>query len=361
MSETYSSSALSSLLRAALLGSVTVACVPDFDDNLSLLESRRILAVRAEPAEAPPGAAVELSVLVAATSPDQTGEDKLSWARCSARKPLTELGPVAQDCIEKFGTDADIFEALGSGPKVALTLPTDVCQHFGPLQPPPLPGEVAGRPVDADLTGGYYQPVVLGDDELSTLGTVRLTCGPAGLINSEVIKYNQGYRPNENPEIERLVLVNGKESTPLEPGAETPAATVSPGATVKLEIEWAACPRSPVCGDGLCTSGENQVNCPEDCRVERPLGCSGSETYLTPNPETRTLIERREGLTTAWFATSGTFANEQTARLENEPDETNTSNQWTAPSKAGDVHIWVVLRDDRGGVSWKQYRLEVGP
>ena len=30
-----------------------------------------------------------------------------------------------------------------------------------------------------------------------------------------------------------------------------------------------------------------------------------------------------------------------------------------APSQAGTVHLWVVLRDDRGGIGWAGYALDV--
>jgi hypothetical protein len=34
---------------------------------------------------------------------------------------------------------------------------------------------------------------------------------------------------------------------------------------------------------------------------------------------------------------------------------------WTAPSTAGVVHVWVVLRDARGGAGWGSYSLQVTP
>ena len=36
-------------------------------------------------------------------------------------------------------------------------------------------------------------------------------------------------------------------------------------------------------------------------------------------------------------------------------------NAWTAPSDPGLVRLWVVLRDDRGGVGWAEYLIQVDP
>ena len=34
---------------------------------------------------------------------------------------------------------------------------------------------------------------------------------------------------------------------------------------------------------------------------------------------------------------------------------------FVSPSKAGTAHLWVVLRDARGGVGWESYRVGVEP
>lgn len=41
-------------------------------------------------------------------------------------------------------------------------------------------------------------------------------------------------------------------------------------------------------------------------------------------------------------------------------DEASTSNGWTAPDDAGEVWLGVVLRDERGGVDFASYRVQVG-
>lgn len=341
---------------ASSLALVSVlACVPDLSDDRGRIAAPRILAVRAVPAEPKPGETVTLTALLAAPPDVPTGADALEWATCLARKPLTELGPVAQECIDRFGSGGDPFQRIGRGPSVTATVPADACRLFGPLVPPAPPGGVSGRPVDPDPSGGYYQPVVVGNELGTALASVRIACGVSGVPSAEAVRYNQGARPNENPEIERLEIASGGA---VAPGTDGPGGVVAAGARVDLRVIWAACPARAVCGDAMCTAGENQSSCPADCR-DAPRGCTGAETYLWASPETRTVQERRERITISWFANHGVFAEEQTGTTEDEADRHEASNVWTAPSLPGLVRLWLVIRDDRGGAGWREYVVRV--
>lgn len=338
--------------------SVLAACVPEFADEESAIVAPRILAVRAVPAEAKSGMTVKLTALVAAPPPNPARTDDLAWALCLARKPLTELGPVAHTCIDQVGAGPDTFQHLGNGASVSSTVPPDACRRFGPLSAPAEAGGVAGRPVDPDLSGGYHQPVVVGSSVGVALGTIRLGCGIVGVPNAESVRFNQGYRPNENPEVERLEILAPGGPRTIAPGTERAGASVAAGTRVDLRVAWPACPRQPVCGDGLCTSGENQSNCAADCR-ENPRGCAGAETYLWANRDTRTVEARREGISVAWYGSAGKLANAQTGRTESDPDGVDSFNTWTAPDSPGLVKLWIVLRDDRGGVGWQEHLVDV--
>jgi hypothetical protein len=354
------SSISSSLVFVAV--SVAMACVPKFGDDLSIVAFPRLVAVRAEPAEARAGTEVRLTALVLSPAEGDPAEERLEWALCSARKPLTELGPVSEPCIEEFGAGGDIFRRLGRGRQVAGTIPGDACRRFGPLSPPADASGIAGRPVDPDPTGGYYQPVVVGTDIGTTLGSVRLACGATGLPSTELIRYNQGYRPNENPEIERLdARAAGRDWAAVAPrvaGEDVAPLRVQPNERIELRASWPSCPREPSCGDGFCSAGENPTTCREDCG-QNPRGCGGAEAYLAPDPLTRTVRTRREGIAVAWYATAGTFEDEQTGRSETDPDGVDTENTWVAPDGEGRVRLWLVVRDDRGGVGFREYVVDV--
>ena len=87
-------------------------------------------------------------------------------------------------------------------------------------------------------------------------------------------------------------------------------------------------------------------------------GCAGAEPYVAFDADSRRVVDRRESMHVAWASTAGTFESATTGRGSNERD-TTSSNTFTAPSTAGTVHAWVVVRDDRGGVGWLAYDVVV--
>jgi hypothetical protein len=324
------------------------ACVPEFDDDLSRVTEPRIIAIRATPAEAKPGEAVALSALVAGGNEGAAPR----WLTCVERKPLTELGPVSSECARWQSAAADALVDLGSGSSVTATVPADACRLFGPTRPEPKPGEPAGRPVDPDPTGGWYQPFAVGlpDSNASAVGAVRLSCPLPGVTPAQSVEFTERYRRNENPAFESLSVAG----TATNPGAAT---RVPRGATVALSAAWPACPSTSTCGDGICGELEDRGNCADDCT--EPRGCAGGETYAWFDPESRRIVARQETMRVSWFATAGQFAEERTGRAETEATVSSVDNAWTAPAEPQNVSMWLVIRDDRGGQSWTELTIEV--
>ena len=128
-------------------------------------------------------------------------------------------------------------------------------------------------------------------------------------------------------------------------------ALVEPGAQVSFEVSWSECPREASCGDGVCSPGEERVECPEDCT--EPRGCSGAETYAVFNKQARELGLKREGISVAWYSDVGGFSVPENGVASNDPDITSTTNTWTAPEGDRAAHVWVVVRDERGGVGFR--------
>ena len=270
--------------KILLLCLVPLACIPDLPDDTSTVRDARVLAVQATPAEVRPGLDVKLTALVA-------GEGRIAWGLCNVRKPLTELGPVAQVCIDRFALGGTEVSRLPDGREATATIPGDVCRRFGPAAPPADASGVAGRPVDPDLTGGYYQPLMIANEAGTVLAQVRVMCGVTGVPNAESVKFTKGYKSNVNPIVESIDL----------PERTARGARIDVHATV-----------------------------------------DAPETYLWANPDTRLVEERRELVTLSWFSTAGSFADVRS-------EGTNT---WTAPDVPGPVRLWIVVRDDRGGVGW---------
>ncbi len=76
------------------------------------------------------------------------------------------------------------------------------------------------------------------------------------------------------------------------------------------------------------------------------------------NIQTASLSPQREAMRVSWFATAGAFEHDVTGRAADDPALT-ADNDWVAPTTAGPVHLWLVLRDSRGGVDFAEYELDV--
>jgi hypothetical protein len=313
-----------------------------------------VLAVRSDPAEAAPKDTVKYTALYA----DATGTlttAPIDWAYCEERKPLKELGPVSPLCLQR---SADFILPLGIGATASGALPDIACRQFGPDVPQTKPGEPSGRPVDPDTTGGYYQPlrlVVSGDTgDAYTIGENRLLCGLAGATPEAAKDYKDRYRPNTNPAVASLTIVETGAALALDDGKSTNP--IGAGQHVTLRAAWNACPDPDVCGDGICGPDETAADCAADCA--KPVTCTGAERYVNQDLATRTIIVQHEAMRVSWFATGGGYDLDHTEREAG--DLTPSSDDvWTAPSAPGTVHLWVVLRDDRAGVGWQSYVLDV--
>lgn len=332
------------------------ACVPDLDTDESLIKAPTILAVQAEPAEPQPGMEVRYRALAV----DQNGtlgdgKGTLTWYYCNARKPTAELGPVSQDCFEASKGKLERFDR---GAEAVGTLPYQACSFFGPNPPPPeTEDSPPGRAADPDGTGGYKQPVVVGlapkkGEARTVLFEQRFMCGLAGVGPDTSGEFNRRYVPNVNPSIESVRRVTMDGAVEIQEGE---VVRVKKGEHVELEARWASCSEEPVCAES-CTGYDGSGACPEECSV--PVACTGQEDYVWFDGENRELVTRRESLSLAWYTTGGTFDEERTGVAEDER-ASKLRNTFTAPSKSGNFKLWLVLRDSRGGVGFKELALEV--
>jgi hypothetical protein len=175
---------------------------------------------------------------------------------------------------------------------------------------------------------------VVADSEpqpILALAQVGLICGLPVLTGEQLFDYQKRVRVNEHPAISG-VLIDGDAGRPLSvDDGETTPISVKPGAQLKLRVGW------PSCGSEAC---------------------AGAETYVYYDPLARKLVDRREAMRVSWFSGSGSFQDDHTGRREDETDAFSDG-LWTAPSTPGPAHLWVVLRDSRGGVDWQSYVVNV--
>jgi hypothetical protein len=301
--------------RLALL-LLLAGCKPDLGSPPSLVTEPRIIAVRQEPPEVAPGASVVAEVFAVAPGGRVIpAADGAVWDLCVAPKPPSENNVVSHDCATGSG-----LQPAGSGPMVMLTIPPTACALHGPDTPPTRAGEPPLRPRDADVTGGYYQPVSVrlpasGDQAFAL---ERLRCNLPGVSADVAQDFSKRYVANRNPTIAALT-VDGK------PVEGTAPAAVAAGARATFTLSW-----------------------PPGAREPFPLF----------DVARRELVDHVEELTASWFVTAGAIEHDRTGRGEAEP-ETTVTNVWTAPLTPGLVRLWVVLRDNRGGSAVAEYSVQV--
>ncbi len=349
------------------LAGLAPGCKPTLNDTVSIVSKPVILAVQSTPAESPPDVSVAYTALVV----DATGElhtAPVLWDYCNVRNPLSNLGPVAVECTEAGNAG---LQKLGTGLSASGKIPTLACTNFGPNPPAATMNQPAGRPVDPDTSGGYYQPVTLflgeGGEVQTLLYDMRLTCGFSGAGEQAQADLQARYHPNENPAI--VSLMAGSTSlmpdgagggsgggAPGDGGAGGSTNVVAAGTKLQLHVAWPPCPTTDVCGDGICGADESLTSCANDCKT--PKGCAGAERYVNFDLQTEAVIDQREGIQVSWYATGGSFDSDSTGRSATDTNVTS-DNGWQAPSQAGTVHLWVVLHDARGGLGWQGYALDV--
>jgi hypothetical protein len=338
---------------------LAAACKPNLDQNVSLVTEPIVLAVRADPAEAVPGAVPPTKVKYTALYVDSSGplaKAPIDWSFCEARKPLAELGPVNTKCLEASGS---WFVPIGNGSSVIGTLPADGCKLFGPDVPPSMMNQPQGRPVDPDSTGGYYEPVrLLAADGTVTLEESRMSCGPGGVASDIGVEFGHRYHLNTNPAVGSLSIVGrGGAAGAHLMTSDVGTNEVAAGAHLSLRAEWASCPTSDVCMDGVCGPDETSNSCPADCTM--PKGCTGAERFVVFDIASQSIALQRESIAVAWYTTSGAAVDTDRTGRAADDDATTSDNGWTAPTAPGAAHLWVVARDNRGGVGWAEYAFDV--
>ncbi|HTA89837.1 MAG TPA: hypothetical protein VK745_09690 [Polyangiaceae bacterium] len=329
-----------------------VGCNPEFSSRFSDVDVVRVLGVQSSPAEGAPNTKIAYQILVA-TPTGTLLSPNVDWSYCNQPKPVSEGDDIAQACL---GTGSAVM-AIGRGAQVTGTIPQHACQQFGPDLPL---GEPHARPTDADSTGGYYQPVIIQLDAdsqaIPALAETRITCGLANSSIQQTQDYANRSHPNENPQLSDVVVLSRDNVSLTAEGSDSPLA-VGSGEVVTLRASWPSCPDTPMCGDGICSPLETVQNCPADCTM--PQGCRGPEPYAYLDPLQQAIVDRHEAMRVSWFASAGDFTDDHTGRLESEYMTTTSDDTWTAPTTLGPAFLWVVLRDDRGGVDWKSFQVQV--
>ncbi|MFI5309426.1 MAG: hypothetical protein ACHQ53_18870 [Polyangiales bacterium] len=292
----------SCLIIALLAG----ACREVSDARPSRIVGPQILALEAEPPEAAPGASVSYHVLAVDRGGSLEPTLGMQLAYCRTPKPLTDNRVASDACAE-----ASEQPFAGASESLEGVVPSDTCALFGPNVP------ATDRPPDPDSTGGYYQPVRVEIESLAAVGLQRIRCPLANAPIDVALAFRDRYVANQNPVLLPLL------------------ATID-GKAVELS------------------------DIPRDRDVQLALGwpAESAERFVVFDLATATLAEQRESMRVSWFVTDGELSYDRTGRAADD-FALRTENSWHSPGTAIRAHLWVVLRDSRGGTTHASYDLEV--
>jgi hypothetical protein len=274
--------------RALALTLACATCAPEFNDDVTLVTSPRLLVAVAEPAEVRPRAPV---TIVAMSAPDPADvyarENPFRFTFCTTPATVGDPRPVSDACLDEPGVALTAAGDVGAG-----NVPQDACARFGPDPPP---GDF--RPRDPDATGGFYQPVRIDALGQKWIHLLRVTCAlpdaPAALAR----ELAETYVANANPVIEAIKAVRESDR-------------------VRVTVRWT----------------------PESAESYPRLAADGSA-----------IEQRDEFFRASWFTTAGTFTSSATATEEGDGALEMTNELVTDPGAA--PVVWVVLRDSRGGAA----------
>ena len=302
----------------------TFSCVPDLHVKASRVEQTRVVAVRATPAEATPGQRVTWQAIVVSPLVPQAAT-QIDWSMCEAPRNPADSITVTGACLGV----ADQLAADGGAPTVRTidahgamaeaAIPSDACRKIGPeVSAMAAPGAAAQRPPDADITGGYQLPLRLvlgdptgGDHRIDiSFDRQRVRCNLANAPAEDARDYSMRYKANQNPELSGIEVAG----TVLAPN-DGMTYQVPKGAKLTLRMGW-----DP----------------------------SARETYVLFDPVQRAIVERTEALDVSWYTNGGEFEHDRTTQDGADPISSNTL--LLDPNVTQPISVWMILRDERGGV-----------
>ena len=334
----------------ASLSCAVVSCSGGGFDPPSKVASVRVLASRVDKPYAAPGDTVNLEVLAFDGRKVQPEPMRISWVPTACINPRNDayygcfaaLGGGGRNGDAGAGdaggggmkggslpTGVDLTPFLPSGPKLSITLPVDIIDTHphveGAADPYGLAvafniacaGHVELLPIDPNNINPQSPPIGCFDKDHNRLGADDYVIG-----FTRVFAY--ATRTNANPVIDHVTFAG---------------ATVDPNAGVTV---------------GLCASG---AACPENS-IDVVVPSSSQE----PNPGDvdQNGVIQGEQIWVDYFTTDGSFGSD--ARLLYDAKSgavPGTENKYSAPDKAAEGSLWVVVHDNRDGTSWLQIPLHV--
>jgi hypothetical protein len=345
---------------AVALAAIAAGCAGDVPSP-TLVEDLRVLAIRAEPPEVlvdGPGAPLG-SVTFDALVVDPRGlATSYTWSFC----PVAS----AETCGDYDRKRAAAPEAAQPALDLARAL-----QAQGDAGPPPDGGvgdQAIGSfavPLPEELFAYHLADSALGLGNGAWLSAVlALRTGEQVLTAQKRVVLNARDLSVWNPQLQAAFGWQVCAAGSTEPGC-LPLAPRTPNhnpdiATVELARgAHADVPFAPVDGPISVAPGET-------VRLRPVLADGAIESYQTIESalqgSTLHVVDRSEEPIVSWFTTAGKVADEHTAaQLTKTLDTAYTAPDAPPQATGGRVSVWMVVRDQRGGVGWTRVDLVVTP
>lgn len=309
-------------IASFLLLGVGLGCSEDFDPFTDVTKLR-VLAIQVEPAELSPGEMGQLESLVV----EPSGSDiSYQWSWC----PVVTNAFTGHECPVDEQMLFRLLEAQAeSATGVSLQIPGGISLFdLGT-------GSSAVFPflIDGSILSAVCQQVVaqMGDQlpflpdcngKMITSIKLKVSDGvdEVTAVKELPLLLNDDLDANQNPTLGDVVAIRESARIFLDENMFTPLE-----ASTGYDIEVTVPPQS-------------------------------SESFVSESIETGAPIVEQESLFMTWFITYGDTEFGRTSYIPNEtPFEKIQQNNWALPSAAesnGTATLYVVLQDERGGVSW---------
>ena len=305
---------LSGLLALLLLSSA--GCTEDFDPYIRL-KSLRVLAIAAHPPAPAPGEVSGFVPLLYLPAPDPTLQ--LAWSWC----PVAGTANDGYPCLVSEAELSALSQQAGLPPPPPYDLgtgPTAKLQHL--ISPALLQQICVGSP------GNMAAPNCEGGFPIQIKLRVTTAAQSIEAVRTLRLRFDPSHEPNQNLAIQGLLAEIG--------GVDQP----------------------------LTSAGDLLILRNEETTVKAVVSPEVSEEY-TGKDNNLQVARLRERLIFTWFVESGDMDEGRTGYIDGlTPLDVATSNEWTpgltrdfAPTTS---RIIVVIRDNRGGVSWATGVVQLG-
>ena len=299
-------------LLPVLLVTLSVSSCADKVSRSSDVKAIRVIDIELDRPEAKPGESVKAAVIVADPL-NQAQTAQYLWLAC----PL-EFDSQAYQCSqgEEAFFDMQLTQDM---PLTEFVVPSDILD--------PLPGSDQA-PEDRNVSIGVLI-CAGGTIDLEKVQDTNEACRNGKSIYAyKRLVVSRAEKPNKNPSIRSVAI-----------GDDTAGSR-------DYELD----------GDVInhLTRCNQQGKCPQR-KISVKLTSDSIEKYeKTDFGNTETVTEAPY---ISWFATGGTFKHDRTIDPVDDAGLT-WENNWNLPGP-GQVQLWVVARDGRGGTDWRTFLIEV--